>query len=60
MHDLKERSFNEWLVIESQRGEKNALNTLIKNWEQRYFLYALNRLKSPEAAKDVTQEALSP
>ena len=58
MHDLKERSFNEWLVIESQRGEKNAFNTLIKNWEQRYFLYALNRLKSPEAAKDVTQESL--
>ena len=58
MHDLKERSINEWLVIESQRGEKDAFNTLIKNWEQRYFLYDLNRLKSPEAAKDVTQESL--
>ena len=58
MHNLKERSFNEWLVLESQRGEKDAFNTLIKNWEQRYFLYALNRLKSREAAKDVTQESL--
>lgn len=58
MHNLKERSFNEWLVIESQRGEKSAFNTLIRNWEQRYFLYALNRLKSREAAKDVTQESL--
>lgn len=58
MRDLKERSFTEWLVIESQSGEKDALNTLIKNWEQRYFLYALNRLKNPEAAKDVTQESL--
>ena len=58
MHNLKERSFNEWLVIESQLGEKDAFNTLIKNWEQRYFLYALNRLKSREAAKDVTQESL--
>ncbi|MBL4574345.1 MAG: RNA polymerase sigma factor [Gammaproteobacteria bacterium] len=58
MHNLKERSFNEWLVIESQRGEKDAFNTLIKNWEQRYFLYALNRLKNREAAKDVTQECL--
>ena len=58
MRDLKERSFNEWLVIESQRGEKAAFNTLIENWEQRYFLYALNRLKSREAAKDVTQESL--
>lgn len=58
MHDLKERSFNEWLVMESQRGEIEAFNTLIKNWEQRYFLYAMNRLKSREAAKDVTQESL--
>ncbi len=58
MHNLKERSFNEWLVIESQRGEKEAFNTLIQNWEQRYFLYALNRLKSRDAAKDVTQESL--
>lgn len=58
MRDLKERSFNEWLVIESQRGEVEAFNTLIKNWERRYFLYALNRLKNREAAKDVTQESL--
>ncbi len=58
MRELKERSFNEWLVIESQRGEVGAFNTLIKNWQQRYFLYALNRLKNREAAKDVTQESL--
>ena len=58
MRDLKERSLTEWLVIESQRGENDALNTLIKNWDQRYFLYALDRLQSPEAAKDVTQENL--
>ena len=32
MHDLKERSFNEWLVIESQRGEKDALNTFITGY----------------------------
>ena len=58
MRDLKERSLTEWLVIESQREENDALNTLIKNWDQRYFLYALDRLQSPEAAKDVTQENL--
>lgn len=58
MRDLKERSFNEWLIIESQGGDIDAFNTLMKNWEQRYFLYALNRLKSREAAKDVTQESL--
>jgi RNA polymerase sigma-70 factor (ECF subfamily) len=58
MRDIKERSFNEWLVIESQRGKIEAFNTLLGNWEQRYFLYALNRLKSREAARDVTQESL--
>ncbi len=58
MRDLKQRSFNEWLVLESQRGEVDAFNTLIKDWERRYFLYALNRLKSREAALDVTQESL--
>ncbi|GJM14564.1 MAG: RNA polymerase sigma factor [Pseudohongiella sp.] len=58
MRNLKERSFNEWLVIESQRGQKDAFDTLIKKWEQRYFLYAFNRLKNREAAKDVTQESL--
>ncbi len=58
MRDLKQRSFNEWLVIESQRGEVDAFNKLIENWEQRYFLYAMNRLKSREAASDVTQDSL--
>ena len=58
MRDLKERSFNEWLVIESQRGEVDAFNKLIESWEQRYFLYAMNRLKSREAASDVTQDSL--
>jgi len=58
MHNLKERSFNEWLVLESQRGDKQAFNTLMLKWEQRYFLYAMNRLKNREAAKDVTQDSL--
>lgn len=58
MRNLKQRSYTEWLVIKSQQGEKEAFNTLIKNWEQRYYLYAFNRLKNREAAKDVTQECL--
>lgn len=58
MRDPKESSYNEWLVIESQRGSLEAFDTLVKNWEQRYFLYALNRLKMREAARDVTQESL--
>lgn len=58
MRDLKESSYNEWLVIESQRGEVEAFNSLIRKWEQRYYLYALNRLKHQEAARDVTQDSL--
>jgi len=58
MRDLKQRSLNEWLVIRSQQGEKSAFNELIKNWEQRYYLYALNRLRDKEAARDATQDCL--
>lgn len=58
MRELKQRSFNEWLIIRCQQGEKEAFTSLVKNWEQRYYLYALNRLKDKEAARDVTQECL--
>lgn len=58
MRELKQRSFNEWLIIRCQQGERDAFTSLVKNWEQRYYLYALNRLKDKEAARDVTQECL--
>ncbi len=58
MQDLKQKSFNEWLVVNSQRGEANAFNQLASNWQQKYFLYALNRLGDREAARDVTQDCL--
>ena len=58
MKDLKQQSYIEWLVIRSKLGEQSAFNSLIKHWEQRYYLYALNRLNDPAAAQDVTQECL--
>ncbi len=58
MQQIKQDSLNEWLVLRSQRGERDALNELLGNWQQRYFLYALNRLGETEAAHDVTQECL--
>jgi RNA polymerase sigma factor (sigma-70 family) len=58
MRDLKQRSFNEWLIIRCQQGERDAFTALVKAWERRYYLYALNRLKDREAAKDVTQDCL--
>ena len=58
MRDLKQRSYNEWLIIRCQQGEEEAFTALVKSWEQRYYLYALNRLKDKEAARDVTQNCL--
>ena len=58
MQDLKQRSFNEWLVVNSQQGEADAFNKLVSNWQQKYFLYALKRLGDREAARDVTQDCL--
>jgi len=58
MRQLKRDSLNEWLVIRSQQGENDAFTTLVRHWQQRYYLYALNRLKDKEAAKDVTQDCL--
>ena len=58
MRRLKRDSLNEWLVIRSQQGEKDAFTALVRNWQQRYYLYALNRLKDKEAARDVTQDCL--
>jgi DNA-directed RNA polymerase specialized sigma24 family protein len=58
MRRLKRDSLNEWLVIRSQQGDKDAFTALVRNWQQRYYLYALNRLKDKEAARDVTQDCL--
>ena len=58
MSDLKEKSFNEWLVIRSQQGDDGAFGDLIELWQKRFYLYAFNRLKDREVARDVTQECL--
>jgi RNA polymerase sigma factor (sigma-70 family) len=58
MQQLKQQSYNEWLVVRSQSGEREAFDNLVRAWQQKYFLYALNRLGDREAAKDVTQECL--
>lgn len=54
----KERAFSEWLVMRSQQGNREALNSLLELWQERYYLYALRRLNSIETARDVTQDAL--
>lgn len=58
MRNRKQQTHNDWLVMNSQQGDMAAFDALIRNWEKRYFLYAVNRLKDREAARDVTQECL--
>jgi len=58
MDKIKEKGLTQWLVIRCKQGESQALEGLLKLWQQRYFLYAVNRLRDNEAAKDVTQECL--
>ena len=58
MLDLKQKAYNEWLVVRCQQGEPQAFEELIKHWQKRYYLYAMNRLNDREAARDVMQECL--
>ena len=58
MLDHKKRAYSEWLVVRSQQGDRAALNSLVKFWQERYLLYALRRLENRDAARDVTQETL--
>ena len=58
MPDLKQQAYNEWLVIRSQQGERDAFDELLRYWQRRYYLYALHRLGDRESARDVTQECL--
>lgn len=58
MLDHKKRAYSEWLVVRSQQGDRAALNSLVEFWQERYLLYALRRLESRDAARDVTQETL--
>ena len=58
MDKTKDQSYNEWLVINSQLGDSQALNELLKNWDQRFYLYAVRKLGDHEAAREVVQECL--
>jgi len=58
MDKTKDQSYNEWLVINSQLGDSQALNDLLKNWDQRFYLYANRKLGDHEAAREVVQECL--
>ncbi|MBT8145558.1 MAG: RNA polymerase sigma factor [Gammaproteobacteria bacterium] len=58
MNDAKEKSFNEWLVINSQLGDKSAFEQLLERWQPRLLAYATRRLGDRELAREVVQECL--
>ena len=58
MDDAKEKSFNEWLVINSQLGDESAVNQLLTAWQPRLLAYASRRLGDRELAREVVQECL--
>ena len=58
MDDAKEKSFNEWLVINSQLGDESAFDQLITRWQPRLLAYATRRLGDRELAREVVQECL--
>lgn len=58
MSDAKEKSFNEWLVVNSQLGDKAAFDQLVLRWQPRLLAYATRRLGDRELAREVVQECL--
>ena len=58
MDDEKEKSLNEWLVINCQLGDRAALERLLRTWQPRLMTYALRRLGDRELAREVVQESL--
>ena len=45
-------------VIAAQQGDQNALNQLITECYNEIYYYALHCSKEPNAAEDITQEAI--
>lgn len=54
----KNQSYTEWLVLNSQQGDVQAFDTLLRMWQQRWFLYGVSRLRDQELAREATQECL--
>jgi RNA polymerase sigma factor (sigma-70 family) len=57
MNDDREQSVDELLVMDSQDGDRRAMDALVSRWQKRFWSYACRLTGSPEAAWDVTQES---
>lgn len=58
MNSIKDASYSEWLVVNAQLGDTQALERLIRLWQQRLLLYGTNKLGESAAAHDALQECL--
>ena len=45
------------LIRAAQRGDSEAFETLVRNYDQNVLRIAMNLLRSPEDARDIYQEA---
>jgi len=45
-------------VVKAKRGEKKAMERLIREWQPRLYNFALKHLGNPDDAVDVTQQVL--
>ena len=45
-----------WLVLRAQSGDQDALNELLKTFQEPLYRYALSLVREPHAAEDVLQE----
>lgn len=58
MNSIKDASYSEWLVVNAQLGDTQALERLIRLWQQRLLLYGINKLGESAAAHDALQDCL--
>lgn len=57
MTDHNEQLVDELLVMECQDGSVQAMDMLVRRWQQRLWRYAYRLTGNPEAAWEVTQES---
>ena len=52
-----DKIFDEWLVLQAQAGDQQALKMLIRRWNPRLIRHALRYTNDAEAAKDTQTSA---
>ena len=57
MTQSAEHIFEQWLVLQSQSGDKEALRMLVKRWNPRLVRHARRFTNDRESAKDTAQES---